>query len=456
MRSAPSLEVLSVTHSREMAEVGKGQVRASASRNDLLLQGWVVGDSTPVEQIEIVDGDRGLVARAPVSMPRPDLIGAYDDTATIAKAGFRVRLEARGSGDGSLLLRAVPSGSPPRPFADIQVWAPSFRSARRTRRSSGWRRGVSWSHVDRGVSWSVTSLSGENEKVLVGREGWLFLRGDTNDVLGQHTGRVKLGRKERRSWGRIFAKRASIAKEQGVVWLCVVIPDKEALYSEYLPSEVKPVARRPVHQVLQQAEGSEAPVIYALPSLRASKADGELYLRTDTHWSHRGAYATYQTICDELVARGAVIDVLSEESLTWSERVHAGDLGSKVFPGPAEATTTWAHLKTPRAKLVLDNQIPNHGRVLIYERPDFDGASCVVFGESFVENMLVFLKETFSRLVVVHTSMFVSEIVEQERPNVVLSLPLERFLIRVPDDRDAFRRLSETARAKGGALPWEG
>jgi SGNH hydrolase-like domain, acetyltransferase AlgX len=456
MRSAPSLEVLSVTPSREIAKVGKAQVSASASRNGLLLQGWVVGDGAPVEQIEIVDGDRRLVARAPVSMPRPDLIGAHDDAAVIAKAGFRVRLEARGSGDGSLLLRAVPRGLPSRLFADIRVRMPALRSARRSRRSWSRRGGVTWSYVDRGISWSVTSLSGENEKVLVGREGWLFLRGDSNDVLGQHTGRVKLGRKERRSWGRILAKRGSIAKERGVIWLCVVIPDKEALYSEYLPADVNPVAQRPVHRVLELAEGSGAPVVYALANLQARKADGELYLRTDTHWSHRGAYVTYRTICDELVARGAVIDVLSEDSMTWSDGAHAGDLGSKLFPGPVAATARWAHLKTPKSKLIFDNQIPNHGRVLIYERPDFDGASCVVFGESFVENLLVFLRETFSRLVVVHTSMFVKEIVEQERPDVVLSLPLKRFLIRVPDDRDALRRLSETARGKGGVLPWEG
>lgn len=454
MRSAPSLEVLSVTPSQEIAKVGKAQVSANASRNDLLLQGWVVGDSAPVEQIEIVDGDRRLIARAPVSMPRPDLIGTYDDAAMIAKAGFRVRLEARGSGDGILLLRAVPRGSPPRLFADVRVSMPACHSAWRSRRSWSRRRGVTWSYVDHGISWSVTSLSGENEKVLVGRRGWLFLRGDSNDVLGQHTGRVKLGRKERRSWGRVLAKRRSIAEEQGVIWLCVVIPDKEALYSEYLPAEVKPVPRRPVHQVLDLADGSGAPVVYALANLQASKGDGELYLRTDTHWSHRGAYVAYRTICDELVARGAAIDVLDEESMTWSDRAHPGDLGSKVFPGPVVATATWARSKTPKAKLVFDNQVPNHGRVLIYERPDFDGASCVVFGESFVENMLVFLSETFRRLVVVHTSMFVSEILEQERPDVVLSLPLERFLIRVPDDRDALRRLGETARAKGGALPW--
>jgi hypothetical protein len=50
--------------------------------------------------------------------------------------------------------------------------------------------------------------------------------------------------------------------------------------------------------------------------------------------------------------------------------------------------------------------------------------------------------------------MFIDEIVEQERPDVVLSIPIERFLIRVPDDTDALMRLQATVRAKGGKLPW--
>jgi hypothetical protein len=104
--------------------------------------------------------------------------------------------------------------------------------------------------------------------------------------------------------------------------------------------------------------------------------------------------------------------------------------------------------------LVYDNEVNNHGRVKIFERPNPDAPTCVVFGESFAEALLIFLRESFRRLVFVHTSMFIDEIVEQERPDVVLSIPIERFLIRVPDDTDALMRLQATVRAKGGKLPW--
>ena len=103
---------------------------------------------------------------------------------------------------------------------------------------------------------------------------------------------------------------------------------------------------------------------------------------------------------------------------------------------------------------MYDNEVRNHGRVLICEQERDDQPTCLVFGESFVPTLLFFLKESFGRIIFVHTSMFIQELVEFERPDVILSIPIERFLIHVPDDTDALAKLQETVRAKGGELPW--
>jgi hypothetical protein len=124
----------------------------------------------------------------------------------------------------------------------------------------------------------------------------------------------------------------------------------------------------------------------------------------------------------------------------------------KLYP-PEVSTTIRADLEDHSSSLIFDNQVQNPGLVMIFEQSghDSEGSSCVVFGESFVQNLLVFLKETFSRLVYVHTSMLVPEIIEAEEPDVVLSIPLERFLIEVPDDSIGIAGLTVTATAKAGA-----
>jgi alginate O-acetyltransferase complex protein AlgJ len=443
MAPSPLVEVHAVSRSDEIDPVADGQVRAVFDHRGLVIQGWAVGRMSPIAEIEIADR-AGRVALAPVNMPRPDIATVLPDVSAAATAGFRVVLEPQGFGGSELSIHVLSSDGARALLATvgIEVSSPSrfHRLVHRT-----WRR-------SKRVSWLTHSISGEAEKVLFGQGGWLFLRHDSNDVIGQHTGRVKLGRRERRAWSHVLKQR--VEKCGDAKWLCVVIPDKESVYPEHLPPEIRPSRRRPVHDFLDVSSQADAPVVYSLDCIEALKAEAELYPKTDTHWNHRGAYAAYRLVCRELSERGIGVDAVGEDSISWSEEEFPGDLGGKVYPTQLTSPMRRANLSEHRARLVFDNGIRNHGRVLIFERADSDGATCVVFGESFVENLLIFLKESFRRLVVVHTSMFVSEIVEEERPDVVLSFPLERFLVRVPDDSNALSELEAVAHRKEGQLPW--
>jgi hypothetical protein len=141
-----------------------------------------------------------------------------------------------------------------------------------------------------------------------------------------------------------------------------------------------------------------------------------------------------------------------EKSIEWFEAEAPGGLGIKLYPEQASPTTR-ANLAAHSGRLVFDNGVQNHGRVMVFEQ-EGDGLSCVVFGESFVQNVLLFLKEAFRRLVYVHTSMLVEEIIAAEEPDLLLSVPLERFLVQVPDDSPGLAGLTQAAaeEAKIGTL----
>lgn len=287
--------------------------------------------------------------------------------------------------------------------------------------------------------------------MLPGRDGWLFLRDDTNDVLGQHTGRVTMGSRRLEAWERVLAGRVETMQELGVTWVAQVAPDKEGVYAEMLPPEVVPAPRRPVHDFLDVADRVGAPMLYPLEELRARALAGTpVYYTTDTHWNQLGAHIAYRQICDELARRGTPVPVVEEADVEWVTTETEGDLGEKLRP-PRSGPTTLAQLRTHTSSLVADNGVANHGRVMVFEAPGTDRPRAVAFGESFGNHLLVFLKESFSRLVYVHTSMVDRVRLEEERPDVVLSLPLERFLVDVPDDTDAHAKLVEAARRKQAA-----
>jgi len=446
--SLPEIEILDSVRSDEVDGHGHGDVTALAVGDRLVVQGWVMGDPMSATYVEAVD-DETVVARAVVNQPRPDVAQVYPDIEAAERSGFRMDIQAAAPGRGSLEVRAYFDGGASAALGQVAVEATSnFRSRLRARGLIGSLRGGDGS----GFAWKV-QVPGQHFKVLRGKDGWLFLRNDSNDVLGQHTGRVSLQAPDRRRWEKAFTERSAAVARAGVTWLFVIAPDKEAVYPEYLPADIHPVGTRPVHDVLAMARRAGVPSLYLLDAMIAGKRGGEVYSKTDTHWNYRGAFLGYQAICENLRGRGVGLDEVTDDEIEWGEDEVEGDLGSKLDP-PVASRRPLPAMPRVRASLVYDNAVQNHGRVKVFERDLPGGPTCIVFGESFAEGLLIFLRESFRRLVFVHTSMLIPEVVEREQPDVVLGIPIERFLVRAPDDEDSYAKLEALAARKGGGLPW--
>ena len=429
------IELEDVSRSAAIDGHGRGNLAASVDARGLTIHGWVFGDERTATDIEVVLGDAVLV-RMPVAIEREDVVEEFGELPGAARSGFMLSLRPLRSGRSRLLVRVAFEEGEPVELGTVEA------SAELADEEPGNGPGWVYSHSPDGLG-----------KVLVGRDGWLFLQGDSNDAIGQHTGRVRYSAADKEELRALFERRVAVAREAGAIWLTAVVPDKEILYSEQLPASIVPLPRRPVHDYLEIAHGAAAEAVYLYEALAAAKDDGELYLRTDTHWNHRGAYVAYLAICRELERLGLPLPVVEEDWVEWWERPALGDLGEKLVSSPGSADVR-ATLTRSWSRRTYDSEIRNHGRVMIHEKDEEKQPVCLVFGESFAETLLYFLKESFGRVVFVHTSMFVADVVARERPDVVLSLPIERFLIKVPDDADALATLAATAAGKGGELPW--
>jgi hypothetical protein len=432
----PALRIIEAERSEEIDSCGMGDVRALVFEESLTIRGWAIGARAAAAKVKVTCAGSDFEAEAPIRLSRPDVTLAVGDGHPEADTpGFVLELVPSGSGTSEFLVAVE--------FVDGSSCALGRLAV-----------GVTTEADTDGLKWSPKEVSSERENVVVGKEGWLFLRQDTNDVIGQHTGRVKLDREQRDRWRSVLASRVKVARELGATWLCLVAPDKEAVYAEYLPDDIVPAPTRTIHQFLALADEVDAPVIYALEGLTSAKDQGPLFVKTDTHWNQRGAFVAYRLICRVLGEKGLPAEPVDEAAVKWSTEVVQGDLGAKLYPDAVSSEVIRASLDRRHGALRFDNKVLNHGRVIILEQESEDLPTCVVFGESFAKNLLIFLQASFRRVVFVHTSMFIREIVERERPDVVLSIPVERFLLRVPDDEHALERLEATAAKKGGELPW--
>lgn len=283
-------------------------------------------------------------------------------------------------------------------------------------------------------------------KVLVGKSGWLFLQNDTNDVIGQHTGKVTLGDEGRAQWESVLRGRKAVADELGIRSVSLIAPDKEAVYAEYLPDEVVPAERRPVHDILDAAETAGIDMVYPVAQFEEKKLRRPLYSLSGTHWNSFGAYIAYRVICKRLRSKGAKVGIVPPTEIEWRRGSGDNDLGSKLGRAP-DAGDVSADLPGESARVVFDNRIINHGRVVVFEGPS-SGPTGLVFGESFATWLTRFLKEGFSRLVFMHSSTIPREILELERPDALIAVPTERMMISPPDESRALADFLDTVGRK--------
>lgn len=140
----------------------------------------------------------------------------------------------------------------------------------------------------------------QTPEVLVGRDGWLFLRSS----LGPDAAQLAAEAPRRQA---LFAAVAAEARALGIALVAVVVPDKARIHPEFAyPDGVLPAAKAPLYAdllaELRQA-GIEA-VDLAAPLLAAKAAGAPpLYHPMDTHWYDTAALLAMQTAAAALQQR---------------------------------------------------------------------------------------------------------------------------------------------------------
>ena len=276
--------------------------------------------------------------------------------------------------------------------------------------------------------------------VVHGKDGWLFLRAGSANVLDQHTGRRAMPPADADAWRTALAERAAWAAERGVAYRAIFVPDSHAVYRDMLPDDIVaqliPHERRPLPAMIASlAQEPAAAVLYPLDALVAARARGETFQRGDTHWTEYGAWIVYQAL-KETLGDGLPIDWIAEERVRFHARSEWGDLGSKFDP-PRMTQCLRAEIAGADAACVYDNNVRNNGSLRVYRRAEPGaGCRCVVFADSFARNIERFLVNTFAETILVHSSRRLDYgFADALRPDLVLTLGVERFAIEPPQDR---------------------
>ena len=308
---------------------------------------------------------------------------------------------------------------------------------------------VSGAEVERRLDLPLPSI---DDKVVQGKDGWLFLANDSNDTLAQHAGENLLTDLQVQQWHDLLEWRSAWLNLQGIPYVFMIAPDPHAVYADFLPDGFVPGETRPAVQVLDhlQERGSWAPVLYPLAALMDER-DELVYPKTGSHWSEFGAFVGYRALMAR-ITESLPVRRLTRREVHLSFERRSGDLGRKFDP-PILSRYVYVDVIEPRARLVHDNRVRNHGRLVEFQAEAYNALTCLVFGDSYAVRLMPLIAEAFQTTYWAH-AYFDYDLVRELKPDMVVSVVSERGMIVVQSDTEpGLRRLEAQKRAEGDVMP---
>lgn len=271
------------------------------------------------------------------------------------------------------------------------------------------------------------------ENVLIGRDGYIFLRNDRNNTIAQITGKKVLTGRLLRAWQTLFELRNAWFAQRGISYYYLAAPCKECVYSDYLPDEIRVSENRPLMQLIRHLEKNNgSKIVYPLNLLRPENNTQATYPKGDSHWNWYGAYVAYLELMRHInESQPNPLRVLTANEIEFTDEPMASDLSAKI--GLTDIVTR-GKVKKPKAHLILRNNVSNIGNYRVFENENKKYPRAIMFRDSFSNYTMHYMAESFSRFVVVWQPNIDYSIVRHEMPDFVISQQAERFMVVVPDD----------------------
>lgn len=273
--------------------------------------------------------------------------------------------------------------------------------------------------------------SSDEDKVIVGKDDWLYFAETAPDFLGQNL----LADREITDIAYTLELVNEYVTDKGGRLVFAAAPNKNTLYPGNMPAYYRRTSEKTNLDRLTEAL-SEKPYFIDLRKT-LSTAEEQTYHARDSHWNNIGARYGFNALLD---TAGKRHERYEDRTYHW-ERVWDGDLDGMIFPKlgykdwQAVFDIDWTYAYT-------SNFHSEEDVLITTENQDAEG-TLLMFRDSFTNALLPFMAQnyasaTFSRatpyslyqLEETAYDTVIIEIVERNLPNLLLTAPMMPALRR--------------------------
>ena len=267
--------------------------------------------------------------------------------------------------------------------------------------------------------------------VIIGRRNWLFLSAARS--VEYYKGSNLLTSEEMATYVNAVAQLKARCDKYGIKLIVIIAPNKEQVYSEYLPtySIVNEDKREP--RLIRQLQSRGVTALYPVAELKAGDLYHETYHRYDTHWTPYGAYIADYLIEKELEMNPPdpfSLDLpVEEKTIKSGDLISLGNLSASNYP-PVQY-----FVPSPDENVsVTSDKSTDNGNVRRTVSDNPNGLSMVLVGDSFRVNMSEPLTRDFAKTLILHRD-YLNASMKNEILNadVLIVEVVERFDIMLPN-----------------------
>lgn len=271
----------------------------------------------------------------------------------------------------------------------------------------------------------------ESEKVVYGKDGWLFYKDrEDGDPMSDYK-RINLFTDEeltRITKNLEFLQKYS--KDRGAEFILFIGPNKESIYGEYMPDSIaRKQGRSRTEQLLNHLKANTSiRTVFPYDDIMEGKKNGFMYYKTDCHWNASGGYAASARLMKEFE-----ISMPPVSSITISETEREG-IEKEAGYDLQNVSGVKRLMKEPYETAVSGyNQIipdtdPSDEITIRFHSDKGTQGKLLMSRDSFAGKMMPVISGHFKSCAYVLYKNFTKETIDQEKPDIVIYETVERYL----------------------------
>lgn len=238
-----------------------------------------------------------------------------------------------------------------------------------------------------------------NQQAVEGRRNWLFYAG--NNSPAYYRGQLLLDEETLADYANRISTLQALCDEQGIQLQLIILPNKEQVYSEYMPSyTINDTYKRVPRLVDYVKENTGIEILYPINELQTGKLYWQTYYKYDTHWTYAGAFIGTQCLYQALGLPTTSLDDF-EYDLTYRD---GGDLVllAALNPDNYPDDPIYTPLYKQDVNILKTTGIRDGEGTFTAQTDSENECNFVLIGDSYRLQMLPFLERDFSNVTLTH------------------------------------------------------